>query len=41
MKTVLAATGALVLMLAILGAFGVGHFVIIYSAEKVMCEAAP
>lgn len=37
MKTVLACTGAFVLLLSLLGAFGVGNFVMIYSPDKISC----
>lgn len=37
MKTVLAWTGAFVLVLCVLGAVGVGSFVMIYSPHKITC----
>jgi hypothetical protein len=38
MKTILAIFGGFVLTLSILGAFGVGNFVMIYSPNKINCE---
>jgi hypothetical protein len=38
MKTLLAIFGGFVLTLSILGAFGVGNFVMIYSPNKINCE---
>jgi hypothetical protein len=38
MKTLLAIFGTFVLTLSILGAFGVGNFVMIYSPNKISCE---
>lgn len=38
MKTIFAFFGAVVFALSVLGAFGVGNFVLIYSADKVSCE---
>ena len=37
MKTVFAIVGAFTVALGILGAFGVGHFVMIYSPDKISC----
>ena len=37
MKNVLAIIGALTVILGLLGTFGVGNFVYIYSAEKITC----
>lgn len=37
MKTVLAFGGAFVLLLSLLGAFGIGNFVMIYSPDKISC----
>lgn len=37
MKTVLACAGAFVILLSLLGAFGIGNFVMIYSPDKISC----
>ena len=37
MKTALAMIGALTVILGLLGSFGVGNFVYIYSADKITC----
>lgn len=37
MKTFLACVGALTVLLGLLGTFGVGDFVYIYSADKITC----
>ncbi len=37
MKTMFAIVGAFTLALGILGAFGVGNFVMIYSPDKISC----
>jgi hypothetical protein len=37
MKTLLAIVGAFTLFLGVLGAFGVGNFVMIYSPDKISC----
>ncbi len=37
MKTMLAIVGAFTLALGLLGAFGVGNFVMIYSPDKISC----
>jgi len=37
MKTMLAVVGAFTLALGLLGAFGVGNFVMIYSPDKISC----
>jgi hypothetical protein len=37
MKTVLAVIGTFTVFLGLLGAFGVGNFVYIYSADKITC----
>lgn len=37
MKTILAIIGAFTLALGLLGAFGVGNFVMIYSPDKINC----
>jgi len=37
MKTMLAIVGAFTLFLGVLGAFGVGNFVMIYSPDKISC----
>ncbi len=37
MKTMLAIVGAFTLALSLLGAFGVGNFVMIYSPDKISC----
>ena len=37
MKTMLAIVGAFTLALGLLGAFGVGNFVMIYSPNKISC----
>ena len=37
MKTFLAVYGAFILTISILGAFGVGNFVMIYGPDKVTC----
>lgn len=37
MKTVLAATGAFVLFLSLLGMLNIGDFVMIYSPNKITC----
>jgi hypothetical protein len=38
MKTMLAIVGAFTLFLGVLGAFGVGNFVMMYSPDKITCE---
>ena len=38
MKTLLACIGAFVLFLSIMGAFGVGNFVLMYSPDKITCN---
>ena len=37
MKAVLAIIGAFTVFLALLGSFGVGNFVMIYSPDKISC----
>ena len=37
MKTMFAVTGAFILFLSLLGAFGVGNFVMMYSPDKITC----
>jgi hypothetical protein len=37
MKTIFACAGAFVLALSILGALGVGNFVLMYSPDKIAC----
>lgn len=37
MKTLLACFGGVVVVLAVLGAFGVGNFVMMYGPEKIVC----
>ena len=37
MKTMLAIVGAFTVALGILGAFGVGNFVMMYSPDKISC----
>ena len=37
MKTLFAIVGAFTLALGILGAFGIGNFVMIYSPDKITC----
>ena len=37
MKTMFAIIGAFTVFLGILGAFGVGNFVIMYSPDKISC----
>jgi hypothetical protein len=37
MKTMFAVVGAFTLALGLLGAFGVGNFVLIYTPDKVNC----
>jgi hypothetical protein len=37
MKTMFAVVGAFTLTLGLLGAFGVGNFVLIYTPDKVNC----
>lgn len=37
MKTMFAVIGAFVLFLSMLGTFGVGHFVLMYSPDKITC----
>jgi hypothetical protein len=37
MKTMFAIVGAFTLVLGILGAFGVGNFVMMYSPDKISC----
>ena len=37
MRTMLAIVGAFTLFLGLLGAFGVGNFVMIYSLDKISC----
>jgi hypothetical protein len=37
MKTVFAIVGAFTLALSILGAFGMGNFVMMYSPDKISC----
>lgn len=37
MKTILAVIGGVTLALGLLGAFGVGNFVMIYSPDKINC----
>lgn len=37
MKTMLAIIGAFTVFLGLLGAFGVGNFVMIYSPDKITC----
>jgi len=37
MKTMLAIVGAFTLFLGLLGSFGVGNFVMIYSPDKISC----
>ncbi len=37
MKTMFAIVGAFTLALGILGAFGVGNFVMMYSPDKISC----
>ncbi len=38
MKTMFAAIGAFTVALGVLGAFGVGNFVMMYSPDKITCE---
>ena len=38
MKTMLAIVGAFVITLSILGSFGIGNFVLIYSPGKITCQ---
>ena len=38
MKTMLVIVGAFTLFLGLLGAFGVGNFVMIYSPDKITCS---
>ena len=37
MKTLLACIGAFVVFLGVMGAFNIGNFVLMYSAEKITC----
>ena len=37
MKTFLACVGGFILVLALLGTFGVGNFVLMYSPDKISC----
>jgi hypothetical protein len=37
MKNVLALVGGLVMLLAILGTFNIGNFVLMYSPDKISC----
>lgn len=37
MKTIFAFFGGMVFLLSVLGAVGIGNFVLIYSADKVTC----
>lgn len=37
MKTIFAIIGAFTILLGLLGAFGVGNFVMIYSPDKISC----
>lgn len=37
MKTILALIGAFVVLLATLGTFGIGNFVLMYSPDKISC----
>jgi hypothetical protein len=37
MKTMLAIVGAFTLFLGLLGSFGIGNFVMIYSSDKINC----
>ncbi len=37
MKTVLAVFGGFVLLLAVLGMFNIGNFVLMYSPDKISC----
>lgn len=37
MKTVLAIIGACTVFLGLLGSFGVGNFIMIYSPDKISC----
>ena len=37
MKTMFAIVGAFTVVLGILGAFGIGNFVMIYSPDKISC----
>jgi hypothetical protein len=37
MRTMLAIVGAFTLALGLLGAFGIGNFVMIYSPDKINC----
>ena len=37
MKTMLAIVGAVTLTLGLLGSFGIGNFVIIYTQDKITC----
>jgi hypothetical protein len=41
MKTVLACIGAFTVFLGLLGAFGVGNFVMMYSPDKISCIKEP
>ena len=41
MKTLLACAGAFVLALSVLGALGVGNFVLMYSPDKIACTKEP
>ena len=38
MKTMLAIVGGCVIILSILGSFGIGNFVLIYSPNKAKCQ---
>jgi len=38
MKTMFALIGAFTFVLGILGSFGIGNFVMIYSPDKINCE---
>lgn len=38
MKTMLACIGAFTIFLGLLGAFGVGNFVMMYSPDKINCS---
>jgi hypothetical protein len=38
MKTMFALIGVFTLFLGLLGAFGVGNFVMMYSPDKITCE---
>lgn len=37
MKTMFAVVGAFILFLSLMGAFGVGNFVLMYSPDKITC----